>query len=163
MSDHRQNLDRLAAARSQELVKVIGKPVKGDRSVKATEADNLYTKALGVLQEHGLYATALYLLYRSGSQTGDDTTKYSAEELVATKTMTNLWAMLSEDALAELQVRPEHTIDWTALNDRDQKEAVLTHFSENLCGSDLGRMLFIKELFVQTLIYARYHARALRE
>jgi len=163
MSNHRQNLDRLAAARSQELVKVIGKTVKGNKQVKATEADSLYTKALGVLQEHGLYATALYLLYRSGNQTGEDTQKYSAEELIATQTMANLWAMLSEEALAELRVRPEQSIDWTALNTHDQKEAILAHFSTNLCGSDLGRMFFIKKLFAQTLTYARYHARALRE
>ncbi len=168
MSNRRQNLDRLAAARSQEMVKVIGEFIKDNRQVKATEADNLYTKALGVLQEHGLYAMALYLLCRSGNQTGADTTKYSAEELIATQTMANLWAMLSEEALAELQVKPEQSIDWTALNGRDRngrdrKEAILAHFSDNLCGSDLGRMLFIKELFAQTLIYARYHARALRE
>jgi len=163
MSNRRQNLDRLAAARSQEMVKVIGEFIKDNRQVKATEADNLYTKALGVLQEHGLYAMALYLLYRSGNQTGADTTKYSAEELIATQTMANLWAMLSEEALADLRVKPEQSIDWTVLNGRDQKKTILTHFSENLCASDLGRMFFVKELFEQALIYARYHARALRE
>jgi len=163
MSNRRQNLDRLAAARSQEMVKVIGEFIKDNRQVKATEADNLYTKALGVLQEHGLYAMALYLLYRSGNQTGADTTKYSAEELIATQTMANLWAMLSEWALADLRVKPEQSIDWTVLNGRDQKKTILTHFSENLCASDLGRMFFVKELFEQALIYARYHARALRE
>ena len=163
MSDQRHNLDRLAAARSQELVRVIGKSIKGDKQVRATEADNLYTKALGVLQEHGLYAMALYLLYRSGNQTGNNTKKYSAEELIATQAMANLWAMLGEEALTELHVMPERSIDWMALNSRDHKEAILTHFSDDLCGSDLGRMLFVKGLFEQTLIYARYHARALRE
>ncbi len=116
-----------------------------------------------MLQEHGLYALALYLLYRSGNETGKDTKKYTAEELLSTQTLGLLWEMLSEAALAELQVNPKQSISWDVLNERKQKDAILTYFSTCLCASDLGRLLFIKELFEQTLTYARYHARALRE
>jgi hypothetical protein len=164
MNGHKENLDRLAAAYSQKMVEVIGQPIKKkDRVVKANEADTLYTKALGVLQEHGLYAMALYLLYRSGNQSSADTEKYDAEELVATQTMAHLWQMLGEDALAALNVKPGQSIGWETLNGRQQKEALLSYFSDHLCAGDLGRLLFVKELLAQTLTYARYHARALRE
>jgi len=164
MNEHKENLDRLSAAYSQKMVQVIGKPVKGDnKQVEAEQADTLYTKALGVLQEHGLYAMTLYLLYRSSDQTGADTKKYDAEGLVATQTMGWLWQMLGEDALTQLQVKPGRSIDWNTLNGREQKDAILSHFSDNLCASGLGRLLFVKELFEQTLTYARYHARALRK
>lgn len=165
MSERQENLDHLAAAYSQKMVEVIGQYVKGkdNKQVKATEADTLYTKALGVLQEHGLYAMALYLLYRSGNQSGGDTKAYDAEALIATQTMAWLWDMLGHAALSELQVRPEQSIGWETLNTRQHKDAILSFFSDRLCASDLGRLLFIKELFEQTLTYARYHARALRE
>jgi len=165
MNEHEKNLDHLAAKYSQEMVEVIGKYVKGDdKKVEAAQADTLYTKALGVLQEHGLYAMTLYLLYRSGNQLGADTKQYNnAEELVATQTMGLLWRMLGEDDLAELNVKPEQSIGWDVLNERKHKDAILSHFSDHLCASDLGRLLFVKELFAQTLTYARYHARALRE
>jgi hypothetical protein len=156
MNANRQNLDYLAATYSQRMVQVI----QSDQVKKPSEADNVYTKALGVLQEHGLYAMALYLLYRSGDKTTEGTKKCSAEELIATQTMAHLWAMLREDTLAELQVKPEQDIQWRHLNSREHKDAILSHFSDTLCAGDLGRMLFIKELFAQTLIYARYHARA---
>jgi len=159
MSEQRQNLDHLAAIYSQKMVKVI----QSDQVKKPSEADNVYTKALGVLQERGLYALALYLLYRSGDKTARDTEKCSAEELIATQTMAHLWAMLRENALAKLKVKPEQDIQWESLNSRAHKDAILSHFSDRLCADDLGRMLFIKELFEQTLIYARYHARATPE
>lgn len=159
MSKLEQNLDRLAATYSQKMVEVI----QSDQVKKPSEADNVYTKALGVLQEHGLYAMALYLLYRSGDKTGEETRKCSAEELIATQTMAHLWAMLREDVLAELRIKPEQDIQWEHLNTRQHKDAILSHFANNICAGDLGRMLFVKELFAQTLIYARYHARATPE
>ena len=51
------NLDRLAAQRAQQVIE----RTKGQ---KHTDVDNTATKALGVLQENGIYACALYLLSR---------------------------------------------------------------------------------------------------
>lgn len=164
MNTHEENLDRLAAVYSQKMIGVIGLATKKEtKPVEAAQADTLYTKALGVLQEHGLYALALYLLYRSGNQMGTDSTKYEAEELIATQTLALLLQLLGEEVLSDLQVKPEQIVTWDQLNARQQKDAILVYISSRLCASDLGRLLFIKELFSQTLTYARYHARALRE
>lgn len=154
MSNVEMNLDRVAAMHAQEMVAVIG-----TGKVKSSDADNLFTKALGVLQGHGLYAMALYLLYRSGDRVGP--TIESAEEQVATWTMAQIWQMLSDEALTELSIAPAHTISRQDLNRRENKDTILAHFSNVLCADDLGRMLFVKRIFEQTLIYARYHARAM--
>lgn len=155
MKGQTQNLDYLAASYSQTMVTQL---VETDK-IKPSEADNLFTKALGVLQGQGLYAMALYLLYRSGDRTGGDMSRCSAEELAATTTMAELWGMLRNNALTVLEVTPSQRIGRDILNLGESKDAILKHFSDTLCASDLGRMLFIKELFQQTLIYARYHAR----
>lgn len=94
---------------------------------------------------------------------GTDSTKYEAEELIATQTLALLLQLLGEEVLSDLQVKPEQIVTWDQLNARQQKDAILVYISSRLCASDLGRLLFIKELFSQTLTYARYHARALRE
>jgi len=49
------NLDRLAAERAQQFIRLTAGEKPGD-------VDNTVTKALGVLQEDGLYACFLYLL-----------------------------------------------------------------------------------------------------
>lgn len=51
------NLDYLAARHAQQLVQAAHKD-----NAKAREVENSVTKALGVLQENGVYACFLYLL-----------------------------------------------------------------------------------------------------
>ncbi|MFZ5909637.1 MAG: hypothetical protein ACOYYU_06450 [Chloroflexota bacterium] len=53
------NLDYLAARRAQELIGTLKK-----EGIKIKDAENSLTKALGVLQENGVYACFLYLLAR---------------------------------------------------------------------------------------------------
>ncbi len=54
------NLDYLAARRAQELIGAL----KDKKGLKIKDAENSLTKALGVLQENGVYACFLYLLAR---------------------------------------------------------------------------------------------------
>lgn len=49
------NLDRLAAKYAQQII-------ANTKAKKASDIDNTITKALGVLQEDGVYACFLYLL-----------------------------------------------------------------------------------------------------
>ena len=67
--DHTErNLDRLAALHAQSIVSRTKDVQDGDRLAtkqSARDVDNVVTKALGVLQEDGVYACALYLLSRS--------------------------------------------------------------------------------------------------
>ncbi|MDM7911757.1 MAG: hypothetical protein QUS09_01530, partial [Methanotrichaceae archaeon] len=60
------NLDRLAAKCAQEMVK----KAKEDKTIKkpVDTLERLATKALGVLQEQGVYAMTLFLFSRSSDE-----------------------------------------------------------------------------------------------
>lgn len=116
------NLDRLAAQHAQAVVQ------SGDQNIETT-----VTKALGVLQEHGVYACFLYLL---------------AKEKVSGKTVVKEMLAL----LAGLG------FGWG--QPADQKpETILKYINEDV-SADLERLLLAKETLEQMLIYARYGAKA---
>lgn len=126
MNDTQPNLDRLAAQHAQAIV----------NSTK-DDVDNIVTKALGVLQENGVYACFLYLKAKEKKETGD----------VVVEEMLNVL-----DGLGFGWGKP---VDASA-------EAVLKHITEKVTG-DLERLLLAKETLEQTLIYARYGAKARAE
>ena len=119
------NLDYLAAKHAQEIIEKTKEP--GD-------VDNTVTKALGVLQENGVYACFLYLLAKEKDNGGN----------VVISKMLNL--------LGELP------FDWGKPDD-NSPEKVLKHISEKVT-VDLERLLLAKETLEQMLIYARYGAKA---
>ncbi|GAB4533703.1 MAG: hypothetical protein Kow0063_15980 [Anaerolineae bacterium] len=120
------NLDRLAAKHAQEIIKkTAGK--------KASDVDNTVTKALGVLQENGVYACFLYLLAKEKENGG-----------VVVEEMLSLL-----DGLG---------FGWGKPND-SSAEKVLSHISDKVT-VDLERLLLAKETLEQMLIYARYGAKA---
>ena len=120
------NLDRLAAQHAQNIITAI-------REQKASDVDNTITRALGVLQEHGVYACFLYLLAKE---------KDNGKTVV--KQMLDLLAGLG--------------FDWD--QPADQKpETILKHINEKV-SIDLERLLLAKETLEQMLIYARYGAKA---
>ena len=125
-------LDRVAASRAQEIVN------QAIEKAAAKEVDNLVTKALGVLQENGVYACFLFLFSRTQDKEGK-IAKVVREQLLklAANDMPFGWGMPSPmDA-----------------------EPVLRHVSDKIC-AQLDPLLMAKELFEQTLIYARYVAKA---
>ncbi|WP_299645329.1 hypothetical protein, partial [uncultured Chloroflexus sp.] len=95
--------------------------------------DNTVTKALGVLQENGVYACFLYLL-----------AKEKENGSVVVDEMLNLLAGLG--------------FDWTKPANNNP-ETVLSHISGKVT-VDLERLLLAKETLEQMLIYARYGAKA---
>lgn len=132
MSDSTQlNLDRLAAKHAQEII-------NRTADKKAGDVDNTVTKALGVLQENGVYACFLYLL-----------AKEKENGSVMVEEMLNLL-----DGLDFGWGKPMKNgqIDLAA-------EAVLPHISDKVT-VDLERLLLAKETLEQMLIYARYGAKA---
>jgi hypothetical protein len=124
-------LDRIAAGRAQEIVNAAA------AATSAKDVDILVTKALGVLQEDGVYACFLYLFSRTQDK----------EKTIAQKVRESLLSLAVEDVQQDASM-PE-------LNDAQ----VLAFVSDTLC-ADLDRLLMLKEIFEQTLIYARYGAKA---
>lgn len=127
MNNHTQiNLDRLAAECAQRII-------DHTKDKKSSEVDNTVTKALGVLQENGVYACFLYLL-----------AKEKENGSIVIDEMLNLLAGLN--------------FGWTKPANNDP-ESVLSHISSKVT-VDLERLLLAKETLEQMLIYARYGAKA---
>ena len=123
------NLDRIAARYAQKII-------KDTAEKKAKDVENLVTKALGVLQENGVYACILYLFSR----------KQEKEKEIAQAVRKELY---------DLAV---NKLNYEAGNGETPEE-VLKFYSETVC-KELEPLLLAKEVFEQTLIYARFGAKA---
>lgn len=128
-----QTLDRVAAKRAQNIVK----DAVADPKVDAKDVDNLVTKTLGVLQENGVYACFLFLYSRSRKK----------DEKIATVVSKELLSLSAENL----------PFDWVL--PEDNKGDNLVYVSDTIC-TELDPLLMTKKVFEQTLIYARYGAKA---
>jgi hypothetical protein len=126
-----KNLDLLAAEAAQIII-------SNTKDQKPDAVENLVTKALGVLQENGVYASMLYLYSRT-----------SADRAVAEKTREKLLKLT-----AELELKIENPLQENA----DSSKA-LKYLTKNIC-DDLDALLLVRQVWEQTLIYARYGAKA---
>jgi hypothetical protein len=125
------NLDQHAALAAQRIIS------QTKVSSRKEDIDNVITKALGVLQENGIYACTLYLLSRSNK----------TEVPIAKQAMPELFGLLDKP----LNLGKPANSDY------------LAHISGNAIAGDLDTLLLVKEVWEQTLIYARYGAKALPE
>ncbi len=138
-----KNLDQLAAEAAQEIIrgaKEVRYTVKENgrdvsKKIEASEVDGLITKALGIVQENGVYASLLYLYSRSRA----------VDNAVAEKTRVKLLKLI--DQILELQLK-----SYAA-------DKALEFLTEKIC-DDLDKLLLVKQLWEQTLIYTRYSAKA---
>jgi hypothetical protein len=141
------NLDWHAARASQEIIKNTKKQkIKKngkEESVPATSLDNLTTKTLGILQENGVYAAFLYLYSRSSE----------GEQPIAKQIRMQLLRLTS---LFGLQPPVEAEANKQVPGDAI---AALEFLTKKIC-DDLDRLLLVKQLWEQTLIYTRYGAKA---
>lgn len=103
-----------------------------DQSSQKKELEKLLTSALAVLEAQGVYAMALFLKAK-GSKIGEDLIQKLREFLKNTPQQAPL---LSDDADV-----------FTSLQ----------HMAK-----DLDKLLLTRDLIRQTLVYARYYARALQ-
>lgn len=135
------NLDKLAAKYSQKMVEEASKVPGVNKPIDALE--RLATKTLGVLQEQGIYAMLLFLASRS-----------SDEEEIAPKICEQLFALLGElPGLEEKEGRPRAG---------DECKQALPFYSDHIL-DDLDTLLLVRDLYEQTLIYARFGAKAAKE
>ncbi|WP_026485649.1 hypothetical protein [Caldanaerobius polysaccharolyticus] len=117
------NLDWLAAQHAQKIIS----------RTNPSEIENTVTKALGVLQENGVYACILYLL-----------AKEKGNGIKVVEEMLNLLEELPFGLGRPSSLEPT---------------AVLKFISDKVT-KELERQLLAKELLEQMLIYARYIAKA---
>ena len=134
MSKKPVNLDKLAAEQAQKMVERAKQVAEVRKPVETLE--RLVTKALGVLQAQGVYAMMLFLFSRS-----------SDEAKIAPLIGEQLYTVLNDNA------------DNIPQADTNLKN-VLTFYTEKVL-DDLDTLLLVRDLYEQTLIYARYHAKAL--
>lgn len=123
-----RNLDLLAAQTAQQII-------ADTMRFKPAEVDNLATKALGVLQENGVYAVMLFLLSRSGQ-----------DAQIASPVRQQL-----------LQLAAQALVNQPTPVDEAQK--VLSFVASKIC-DNLDTLLLVKQVWEQTLIYVRYGAKA---
>lgn len=137
------NLDQKAAQYAQVMVD----KTKEVNSVKKPidTLERLVTKTLGVLQEQGIYAMMLFLFSRT-----------SDEEKVAPVIRGQLFRLL-QDNEQHYHLPAFKEADVPA-NGADAQTA-LKFYSENVL-EDLDTLLLVRDLYEQTLIYARYGAKA---
>ncbi len=132
-------LDLLAARKAQA---IINQTVTGDTDAekikKAGSVEILVTKSLGVLQENGVYAGILYLY---------SITRANDKE-IATAIRQCLLAMLQSDDT-------QHPVP----TERTSIQDALKFMTENVC-NELDTLFLVKQVWEQTLIYARYGAKA---
>lgn len=134
-----KNLDKLCAEYGHEFADEVSNALgeKKNETLKPNpqKAENLLTKALGVLQEQGLYAFVLFCDSRgSAEKNGAKKIKEITKELLKDKL--NL------------------------INDEDLLTAIR---KENGLASRLDDLMLAIQVLEKSLIYARYHAKALSD
>ena len=129
------NLDQLAAQRAQEMV---GNTPKD----KIENLERLATKALGVLQEQGVYAFMLFLFSRT-----------SDEKVVSEHVRKQLYqALVSLPGFSENGNMPKNLAS-------DNPKDVLSYYADTVL-DDLDQLLLVRDLYEQILIYSRFGAKA---
>ena len=130
------NLDLEAARASHKLIEETSKDIVGAennnrRKPTKNEVENLITKTLGVLQENGIYGCIRYL----------DSRTNKAEKAIGSQIKIRLIQITKDN------IRP------------DGSDNVYDYLEKEIC-SDLDRLILTKQLWEQTLTYARYGAKA---
>jgi hypothetical protein len=140
MTDTTLNLDRLAAERAQAMVNRAKQGV--DNVKKPVETlERLATKTLGVLQEQGVYAMMLFLFSRTSDE--DEVAK----------------SCIRPQLYQELKALPSFQDDPDVPTANADAETTLKFYTDEVV-DDLDTLLLIRDLYEQTLIYARYGAKA---
>jgi hypothetical protein len=162
MSDKILNLDKVAAERAQAMVA----GAKQMQSVKKPidTLERLATKTLGVLQEQGVYACMLFLFSRTrdlaGERGGSTQGVYACMLFLFSRSSdeAKVAPVIRAQLFQAIQALPAFAGDPVPANDADAQTA-LRFYSDHVLG-DLDLTLLVRDLYEQTLIYARYGAKA---
>ena len=115
---------------------MVSETLKEKKAAKAL--NNLVTKTLGVLQEQGVYAMMLFLFSRT-----------SDEKKIA---------LLIRKELIEM-VKQLPTFSGVTTPDPGKDKDTLRFYSDKVM-DDLDTLFLVRDLYEQTLIYARFGAKA---
>ena len=149
------SLDYVAAVTSQNIVAVIGEKIgKDNKKIAAKDTENLITKTLGILQSQGIYAMYLFLLSRSGDKT--NSRNMNAEQRIACEITAQLWNELSQEPAKAILKEGFTPRKWDNVN--NDKENILSSIAGLL--TQLDTVFLLRDLYEQTLIYARFGAKA---
>lgn len=129
------NLDNIAAKRAQAMVNKAKQGIGGVKNPVDT-LEHLVTKAIGVLQEQGVYAMMLFLFSRTSDE--DKAARLIRDQLY--------------EALKQLPSFKNPMIE-------DSPDKALEFYSTRVL-DNLDTLLLVRDLYEQTLIYARYGAKA---
>ena len=132
-----KNLDLLAAEAAQKII------AETSHILKASDVENLVTKTLGVLQENGVYACLLFVFSRSKVESGKTPTD---EKKIAKVVQQNLLDVMNKALDKPASINANAAV-------------ALAFLTTNIC-ADLDTLLLVKQVWEQTLIYARYGAKA---
>ena len=152
------NLDKLSADFAQKILNLKGEKVEKGKIVPPKNIERICASALGVLQEQGFYACILFLLSKSGYE--KEQKSLSIDEFIACGVVTHLINMLNTNELKETGC--SFANDWNTNPARvnNCKSELLKHISD-VIAVDLKKLLMVKSLCEQALVYARYGAKAL--
>ncbi len=146
-----KNLDKLAG----EVALQICDP----NVVDIGTVENLATKALGVLQEQGVYAMIVFLLSRSGDKPFNDS-KISNENKAAIVCIDKLNESLKKKPLDILALNPNGVNSLKSENNNDSKNDILKIYLK--ISESLENLLMVKEFYEQTLVYVRHISKGLK-
>ena len=131
------NLDRDAARYAQQIVK---------HANNKEVLERLVTKALGVLQEQGVYALILFLHSRSNKE----------EKKAARAILNELYRLLKDENRSLPPFADKNVpVDGTSADD------ALEFYADHVA-NDLSTLLLVRDVYEQCLTYARYHAKAVK-
>ncbi|MBX3183953.1 MAG: hypothetical protein KIT72_00390 [Polyangiaceae bacterium] len=135
------------------------------------DTENSITKALGVLEEQGVYALLLYLVARESGKFVPDLLEFMEQwcGLQNGRQLWNSWAdkrkkldefekkLKSAKAQGERD-KAKKDLDAAKKTANDARDAIFNALSGH--SSDLDKLLFARDLLHRALVYARYHAKA---
>ncbi len=139
-------LDQRAAQYAQRIVK------NARDEQQQARLDVFVTKTLSVLQEQGVYACMLFLYSRS------DTEKPQAR--IVREQLREMLQMLQDDYGVQWRDERGENLSVPADAENDRTSGKVLDFYANVVASDLDTLLLVRDLYEQTLIYARYGAKA---
>lgn len=152
------NLDKLSADFSQKILSLMGRRVKEDKIIKPDDIKRICSSALGVLQEQGVYAVFLFLLSRSGERPEQE--ELSTEEFAACGVVAHLVSLLNTNELKGIGCTYVNNWDENFGRVNACKSELLRHMSQTVA-CDLRKLLMLKSLYEQVLVYTKYGADAL--
>jgi len=152
------NLEQITAKYAQGITECIVGTWPQGNPVSSSEAENYITKALGILQENGIYASIVYLLSKISNR--GENNRYNPESTCCIYIVERLLALLGDPEIQSLRLGLNTEIVKEAVNTNDSKSRILNHITNSITNT-IDNMLIVYRLFEQTLIFAKYGAKAL--